>query len=98
MAYVYRKGYTIRSPYCALRYVKNREGTYRVAVVVSKKVSKAATNRNRIRRRTYEAIRILADRYLKDQDIIVTIFDDRFLTLPHTEIVETLERQLRQLR
>jgi len=95
--FVYRKGDTVRSPYCAMRFSKGKYDEFRVAVVVSKKVAKVAPDRNRIRRRVYEAIRLLAPKYLTNQDIVVTIFDDRFITLPHDELQESIERQLQQI-
>jgi ribonuclease P protein component len=95
--HVYRKGVTVRSPYCAMRYASNRDGYYRVAVVVSKKVSKHATKRNRIRRRIYEVVRLLAPKYLSNQDIVVSVFDDRILTLEYSELYDSIERQLSQL-
>ena len=95
--YTYRKGETIRSPYCAVRYVPGKFDEYRVAVVVSKKVAKAAPDRNRIRRRVYEAVRLLAPGKLTNEDIVITIVDDRFLTLPHEELYSSIERQINQI-
>lgn len=65
--------------------------------MVSKKVAKAAPDRNRIRRRVYEAVRLLAPGRLTNEDIVITIFDDRFLTLPHEELYGSIERQLSQI-
>jgi ribonuclease P protein component len=70
---------------------------YKVAVVVSKKVAKHAPVRNKIRRRVYEVIRLLAPKYLTNQDLVITIFDDRFATMPYDELTNTLERQLQQI-
>jgi ribonuclease P protein component len=57
--FVYRQGKTVRTTDLALRYANNpRRSSYRVAVVVSKKVSKSAVVRNRIRRRIYEVVRL----------------------------------------
>lgn len=95
--YAYRRGDTVRSPYCAMRFVPGKYDDYRVAVVVSKKVAKASPSRNRIRRRVYEAVRLLAPGRLTNQDIVITIFDDRFLTLPHSELQASIERQLDQI-
>lgn len=95
--YTYRRGDTIRSPFCAMRYVPGKYDVYRVAVVVSKKVAKSAPKRNRIRRRVYEVVRQLAPGRLTNQDVVVTIFDDRFLTISHDELFESLERQLDQI-
>jgi ribonuclease P protein component len=80
-----------------MRFVPGKYNDYRVAVVVSKKVAKAAPARNRIRRRVYEAVRLLAPGRLKNQDIVITIFDDRFLTIPHSELYSSIERQLDQI-
>lgn len=92
--YTYRRGDTTRSPYCAIRYTKGKLDEYRVAVVVSKKVAKAAPKRNRIRRRVYEVVRLLAPDRLTNEDIVITIFDDRFIDLPYEELYSSLERQL----
>jgi ribonuclease P protein component len=77
-----------------MRFAPGKFDEYRVAVVVSKKVAKVAPDRNRIRRRVYEAIRLLAPGRLTNEDIVITIFDDRFLTLPHDELHESIKRQL----
>jgi len=95
--FTYRRGETIRSPYCAMRFVPGKHETFRVAVVVSKKVAKSAPDRNRIRRRVYEAIRELAPKLLTNQDIVVTIFDEKFLTMPHDELFASLKRQIEQM-
>ena len=92
--YTYRRGETVRSPYCAVRYTRGKLDEYRVAVVVSKKVAKAAPKRNRIRRRVYEVMRLLAPTYLTNEDVVITIFDDRFIDLPYEELHASLERQL----
>jgi ribonuclease P protein component len=91
--YVYRHGKNARSPYCAMKFVKGKYDNYRIAVVVSKKVAKSAPSRNRIRRRVYEAVR-LNDNKLTNQDIVITIFDDRFLDMPAKELQQSIKRQL----
>lgn len=80
-----------------MRYTKGKYDEYRIAVVVSKKVAKVAPDRNRIRRRVYEAVRALAPQYLTNQDVVVTIFDDRFIAMPHDELHASIERQLQQI-
>lgn len=58
MRFVYRQGRVVYGPLLTLRFVRNpREHTYRAAVVVSRKVSKSAVVRNRIRRRIFELVR-----------------------------------------
>jgi len=44
-------------PTLSVRYAKNKKSDYRLAVVVSRKISKLAVVRNRIRRRIYETFR-----------------------------------------
>lgn len=95
--YAYRRGMSIRGQYFGIKTVKNKQNSYRVAVVVSKKVAKSAPKRNRIRRRVYEAIRLTAPKYLTNQDVIINIYDDKFLELPFTEIVRSVELQLNEV-
>lgn len=94
--HVYRKGATLRSPYCAIRFYPGKQDEYRVAVVVSKKVAKSAPDRNRIRRRVYEAVRH-NDKLLTNQDLVITIFDNRFLDMPYAELEDSIKRQLKQI-
>ena len=95
--YTYRRGRPLRGQYFGIKTAKNRQNTYRVAVVVSKKVAKSAPKRNRIRRRVYEAVRLLAPKYLTNQDVIINIYDDKFLELPFDQILKSVERQLQEV-
>jgi ribonuclease P protein component len=93
---VYRRGETIRGPYCLLRYSKNpKRRDYRVAVVVSKKVNKSAVVRNRIRRRVYELVRGHAPE--GNLDIIITVFDEAVAIMPAEQLQKSLLRQLEEL-
>lgn len=95
LRYVYKNGNVVRGQYCSLKYVSNpRRTTYRVAVVVSKKVHKSAVVRNRIRRRVYESVR---ENLVADQayDLVVTVFSDQLATLPATQLRKTILSQLR---
>jgi ribonuclease P protein component len=67
-----------------------------VAVVVSKKVSKSAVVRNRIRRRVIENIRLLEDQISQPYDLVVTIFDEKVATMPAEELTDVLKNLLRQ--
>ncbi len=74
--YVYRSGQTVRSGQVSLKYAINqRRQTYRVAVVVSRKVDKSAVVRNRIRRRVYEIVRAHAADIQAPYDLVFTIFN-----------------------
>ncbi|MGH7241524.1 MAG: ribonuclease P protein component [Candidatus Saccharimonadales bacterium] len=77
----YKRGQTIRSGQMTLRYAPNtRRSTYRVAVVVSKKVNKSAVVRNRIRRRIYEAVRLEAAAIRQPYDLVLTVFNVQIAT------------------
>lgn len=96
LLFVYRRGVTFRSKYFAAKVVdKNRHDTFRVAVVVSKKVSKSAPVRNRIRRRLYELFRKYEEQ-LNNQDIVVTVFDEKVAELPHDELDSALRRIIKE--
>lgn len=89
LRYVYTKGRQDRTKQASIRYVLNKRNTNpRVAVVVSKKVTKVAPKRNRIRRRFYEAMRRRLPDIEGNYDIVITIFDERLADSPATEITQ----------
>jgi ribonuclease P protein component len=79
---VYQRGQTVRAPLGSLRYAsRDPKRSYRVAVVVSRKASKSAVTRNRIRRRIYAAVRE-ADNLIKPgTDLVFTVFNDQLAEL-----------------
>ena len=90
--YVHRKGESQRGHKIAIRYVTNQDhDQYRVGVVVSKKVSKKAVVRNRIRRRVYEVVRLLDPPLRDDVDLIISIFDESYAEMEHKNLQTTLE-------
>lgn len=102
--HTYAHGRTIRSPKLSLVYNNNVRGYTRFAVVVSKKIEKTAVGRNRIRRRVYEAIRlVLADsstnptgsRYLK-RDYIVVAYNKDIMTMDFVKLKELISSLLEQ--
>ena len=96
--FVYRRGSSIRNKYCVAKYVVNsKTSTYRVGVVISKKVAKAAPVRNRIRRRIYEQVRLQAPKYLENHDVVITIFDSSLAVIPATEIEQLVKRLLKSI-
>ena len=98
LRYVYRNGKTVRGPLCALKFVANQKrDTYRLSVVVSKKVSKSAVVRNRIRRRVYEAFRLQAEG-IGSFDIVITIFNEEIGVIPHEELMRLVRAQLKQAK
>ncbi|HEY1835941.1 MAG TPA: ribonuclease P protein component [Candidatus Saccharimonadales bacterium] len=98
LRYAYRNGKVVRGPHCLLKYApNNRRSTYRVAVVVSKKVHKSAVVRNRIRRRIYEAVRS----YIKPDvpiDVIYIVYSDYLANCPADELRQAIVGKLRSAR
>jgi len=87
LRYVFARGNTIRGGSCSLRYHLNqRRDTFRVAVVVSRKVHKSAVVRNRIRRRIYEIVRSQQSSIAKPYDLVITVYSDQLATLPSKEL------------
>lgn len=72
--YTYKHGKTIRTPKMSLVHNVNDRGFQRFAVTVSKKVSKSAVGRNRIRRRLYEAIRLELPAFTAKRDNIFVVY------------------------
>ncbi len=99
LRFVYQRGETVRGPLLALKFVRNsRRTTYRVAVVVSRKVHKSAVRRNRIRRRLYEIVRLLEPHITEPYDIVITVFSDQLANLPALEVQNTLQAQFRHAK
>jgi ribonuclease P protein component len=97
LRYAYQHGRTVRGPLFSLRAVRNeRRTSYRLAVVVSKKVSKSAVVRNRIRRRLFEAVRLLEPQLTTPYDLIITVFSDQLTTIPADEVNTAVHAQLKQ--
>lgn len=96
--YVYRQGANVRSPFVMVRYARNpRLADYRVAVIVSRKVHKAAVQRNRVRRRIYEIVR--TGRPITGPfDIVITVFSDQVVDMPATELTRLIEGLLKKAR
>jgi ribonuclease P protein component len=94
---VYRKGQTSRTSLMSLKYYKNpHRATYRLAVVVSRKVSKSAVVRNRIRRRLFELYRLNAPLFRDQYDMIITVFSEQITDMPPGDVKKLVEKQLLQ--
>jgi ribonuclease P protein component len=91
---VYRTVRPLRSGGFNIRVKKNTAGEYRLAVVVSKKVSKSAVVRNRIRRRIFEYVRknIANDPQTAGKEIIITVFEESTATEPAEDLSAQLEK------
>jgi ribonuclease P protein component len=89
---VYGRGKTVRGPVVSLKY-SNRDTTkpYRVAVVVSRKVSKSAVVRNRIRRRVYEQIRQLSPAFPGGLDMVFTVYGDQVADMEAAKLASAIQ-------
>jgi len=95
LRFVYAHGATVRGSVCSLKYVLNeRRSDYRLAVVVSKKVSKSAVLRNRIRRRVYEAVRSQAGKIAKPFDMVITVFQEKAAEVPSDQLSTQIDELL----
>ena len=90
LQYLYKRGTTVRGGQAiSLRFCPNeRRTTYRLAVVVSRKVSKSAVVRNRIRRRLYENVRILSTNFTTTNDLALLVYDEKVATLPPHQLTK----------
>ena len=86
--YTYQHGKSIRRPNITLVHAVNSRDRQRFAVVVSKKVAKSAVERNRIRRRVYEAIRLVKQEQNFDakKDNIFIIYAKNVKTMPFADL------------
>jgi ribonuclease P protein component len=95
LRFVYQKGQTIRGPLCALKFALNkRRTTYRVAVVVSRKVHKSAVVRNRIRRRLYEVIRSYDPEIKGAYDLVFMVYSEQLAELPAADLRAAVREKL----
>ena len=91
--YTYQNGKTIRGAKISLVFADNSRNKQRYAVVVSKKILKSAVGRNRIRRRSYEAIRALLPNIQKPVDCIFIVNSKDIFDIDFKEL-RTLIRDL----
>ncbi len=97
--YVYRKGQFIRSKYWSLNYIsKPVDKSYKLAVVVSKKVSKRAVVRNRIRRRLFESVRQSHQVIPPGVEVIITVYDESVANMPQAELDKLLGVSVDRIR
>jgi len=94
---VYQRGQNARGPLVSLRYAqRGANRPYRVAVVVSKKVSKSAVVRNRIRRRIYEIIRQADPQPAAGSDLVFTVFGEAVATMESKQLAKTINGLLQK--
>ena len=97
LKFLYHKGSTYRSRSLTLRIVANpKRSTSRVAVIVTKKVQKAAPRRNRIRRRVYEVVRTHWRHLQPGYDLLLTVYDPLAGEMPYPELEKLVVNILQQ--
>lgn len=95
LGFVHKQGKVVRGSQLSLKYVLNqRRTTYRVAVVVSRKVDKSAVVRNRIRRRVYEITRELCADLKEPYDLAFTAYSNQLATMNAAELQTVVAEQL----
>lgn len=96
--YTYQHGKSIRKPNITLVHAVNTRGRQRFAVVVSKKVAKSAVERNRIRRRVYEAIRAVKkeQNFIAEKDNIFVIYAKNIKTMPFADLKNLISGLLQE--
>lgn len=96
---VYTHGKQLRGQLVSLKY---RSGPahkpYRTAVVVSKKVSKSAVTRNRIRRRVYEAVRAHDSLVKPGTDLVFTVYSEKVATSDYANLLKEVESLLKKAK
>jgi len=70
---VYRRGRYVASPLFSVNMLPNRLGLTKVGVVVNKKVSKKATDRNAVKRQVREIVRQQFTNLKKGQNVVITV-------------------------
>jgi ribonuclease P protein component len=99
LSFVYRKGRIVRDRYCSLKYTANpRRQTSRVAVVASRKLSKSAVVRNRIRRRIYEQVRgggVVSGGVA--YDLVFTAYDEKLADISVKELNKIISKLLQAI-
>jgi len=97
LRFVYARGQMLRGQYGSIKYILNtRNKTYRVAVVVSRKVHKSAVVRNRIRRRIYEIIRSEAENITEPYDIVIIAYSDVLADMDQADLRERVIGKLKK--
>lgn len=95
LKFLFGHGKTYRFKLLSLRVVRNaRRDHSRAAVVVSKKVLKAAPKRNQVRRRIYEVMRAEWPNIMPAHDLLISVHNPSILELDHSQLVQELRQAL----
>lgn len=96
---LYKNGKLVRCASLSLRFAPNpRRTRYRLAIVVSRKVSKSAVVRNRIRRRLYEDVRILYGSNPTPYDLLIVVYDESIAEKPVAELASEVAKLFKKAK
>ncbi len=94
---VYQRGTTIRGAHANLKFLfRGDNKPYRVAVVVSRKVSKSAVVRNRIRRRIYELVRQAPEPIPAGLDLVILVYNEELAKQQYEELTTAVTHLLQK--
>lgn len=98
LKYLLSYGTIARGRELSIKFVDNKRRRYsRVAIIVSKKVLRHATERNRARRRLYEIMRTRIPEFNRTIDLAIIVYRADVLTMSHAELVRTVDKCLARL-
>ena len=94
---LYQKGRSVYSHNLKLLWQPSPDGSYRVAVVISKKVHKSAVVRNRIRRRIYGLVAAFIATEPVAKDLVFLVQNASLANLPAEEIRSEVNSLLKKI-
>lgn len=97
VTHVFKKGRRVGSPYFQWRILPTRAAKTRFSLMVTKKVGKRAVDRNRARRRVYEAIAKNLPELPKTCYDVVVLLNPSVLEAPFQSLVMEVKRLMKRL-
>lgn len=93
---IYSKGSFFSSRFFTVNYMTNRTQKTRIGFVVSKKATKKATERNKIKRQFRETARALYEEAPKGYDIVINIKKEA-LGIGHKELLAEIQNSFQRI-
>ena len=95
LRYVMKNGQINRGRFFVIKHTVNRKRLHpRVSIIVSKKISKRAVERNRIRRRLYEQFRSFLPDIPEHTDIACIVTSKEVLKVEHQILTAVLSKDI----
>lgn len=91
-----RHGRRIRGSKMAASVLQTKNAAPRFSILVSKKVSKKAVVRNRIRRRVFEALRENNLGEMPPHDVVISVFDSHVAEMPWVDVQAEVQSLLKK--